>query len=195
MYKSLIQDEFNETIKIMQTFANNIECIKSIQDSAKIVVNAFKLGKKVLSCGNGGSHCNAMHFSEELTGKYRKKRKGYPAIAISDSSYLSCVGNDFGYENVFSRYIESVGNSNDVLLTISGSGKSINIIKAIEAAYSKGMKIIFLTTENAKNDFSDKVDVNICVPSAVYSDYIQEIHIKIIHVLILIIEKEMEFIS
>ncbi|MCP5821393.1 SIS domain-containing protein, partial [Klebsiella pneumoniae] len=88
---------------------------------------------KVMSCGNGGSHCDAMHFAEELTGRYRENRPGYPAIAISDVSHLSCVSNDFGYEYVFSRFVESVGREGDVLLGISTSGNSGNIIKAIEA--------------------------------------------------------------
>ncbi len=92
----------------------------------------------MLSCGNGGSHCDAMHFAEELTGRYRENRPGYPAIAISDVSHLSCVSNDFGYEYVFSRYVESVGRAGDVLLGISTSGNSGNVIKAIEAARAQG---------------------------------------------------------
>lgn len=195
MYYNLIQNEFNETIKIMKMFINDKHCIHTIQSSAKIIADTFKNGKKVLSCGNGGSHCNAMHFAEELTGRYRENRQGYPAIAISDPSYLSCVANDFGYENIFSRYIESVGNTQDVLFAISGSGQSINIINAINVAHNKGMKTIFLTKENLESRLLNNVDVNICVPYAMYSDYIQEVHLKIVHILVLIIEKEMLSIS
>lgn len=191
MYYKLICEEFDKTIKIMQMFMNDQNSINNIQSSAKIIANAFKNGQKVLSCGNGGSHCNAMHFAEELTGRYRKNREGYPAIAISDPSYLSCVGNDFGYRNIFSRYIEAVGNTQDILFAISGSGKSENILNAIETAYQKKMKIIFLTRENEKNIFFDNVDISICVPYCIYADYIQEVHIKIIHVIVFLIEKEM----
>lgn len=195
MYQNVIRNEFDETIKIMKLFVNNTDCINSIQAAAKIISNAFKMDKKVLSCGNGGSHCSSMHFSEELTGRYRESRIGYPAIAISDSAYLSCVGNDFGYEKIFSRYIESVGQAQDVLFAISGSGQSINILKAIEVAHDKGMKTIFLTRENTNRQVSDNVNINISVPYSLYADYIQEVHIKIIHVLILIIEKEMLSVS
>lgn len=191
MYNNIILNEFNETMKIMKLFVNNTHYVNTIQSAAKIIADAFKIGRKVLSCGNGGSHCNAMHFAEELTGRYRENRKGYPAIAISDASYLSCVGNDFGYENVFSRYIESVGNAQDVLFAISGSGQSINILNAIKVAYKKGMKTIFLTKENNLGTSFDNIDIKICIPHAMYPDYIQEVHMKIIHILVLIIEKEM----
>ncbi|MGB0360647.1 MAG: SIS domain-containing protein, partial [Endozoicomonas sp.] len=95
--------------------------------------------------GNGGSHCDAMHFAEELTGRYRENRPGYPAIAISDPSHISCVSNDFGYDFVFSRYVEAVGQQGDVLFGISTSGNSSNILKAVEAARAKGMKVILLS--------------------------------------------------
>ncbi|WP_420021887.1 D-sedoheptulose 7-phosphate isomerase [Blochmannia endosymbiont of Camponotus nipponensis] len=171
---------------------NNINLVAL---SAKLIANTFKMGGKVLSCGNGGSHCNAMHFAEELTGRYRNNRVGYAAIAISDPSYLSCVSNDFGYEYVFSRYIESVGNKKDVLFAISTSGKSANILCAIEAAYKREMKIIFLTGDKKENKLSDHIDIEICVPYLSYLDHIQEVHIKIIHLIILIIEKEMGSLS
>lgn len=191
MYYELIQNEFYETIKIMKAFMYDKDCINSIQSSAELIARAFKIGKKILSCGNGGAHCHAMHFAEELTGRYRKNRKGYPAIAISDPSYLSCVSNDLGYENVFSRYIESVGNVDDILFAISSSGKSINILNAIKTAHNKGMKVIFLTRISSENLYSNYINIKICVPYAHYLDYIQDVHMKIIHILILIIEKEM----
>lgn len=195
MYHDIIYNEFNETIKMMQIFSSEKRNIQAIESSAKLIANTFKKGGKILSCGNGGSHCNAMHFSEELTGRYRSNRAGYAAIAISDPSYLSCVSNDFGYKYVFSRYIESIGNEKDVLFAISTSGESTNILYAIEAAYKKSMKIIFLTGEKKENKLSNYIDIEICAPYASYLDYIQEIHIKIIHLLILLIEKEMVFIS
>lgn len=142
----------------------------------------------MLSCGNGGSHCDAMHFAEELTGRYRENRPGYPAIAISDVSHISCVGNDFGFNDIFSRYVEAVGREGDVLLGISTSGNSANVIKAIAAAREKGMKVITLTGKDG-GKMAGTADIEIRVPHFGYADRIQEIHIKVIHILIQLIEK------
>ncbi|AKC59802.1 D-sedoheptulose 7-phosphate isomerase [Blochmannia endosymbiont of Polyrhachis (Hedomyrma) turneri] len=204
MYHDLIRNEFFESIKLMQIFSSDDRLVQSIEDASRVIVSVFKNGGKVLSCGNGGSHCNAMHFSEELTGRYRQARPGYPAIVISDPSYFSCVSNDFGYEYVFSRYLESVGTNRDVLLSISTSGQSINILNAINAAYNMGMQVISLTGNKYKSEDHDNsrydntidlksnaISVEISVPYSEYSDRIQDVHIKIIHILILLIEKEM----
>ncbi|QIQ41838.1 MAG: D-sedoheptulose 7-phosphate isomerase [Buchnera aphidicola (Microlophium carnosum)] len=191
MYKKIIVSELDSALKILKKFLEDDNQIQNIQNSAILISQSFKNGKKVISCGNGGSHCDALHFSEELTSVYRKKRSGYPAISISDSSYISAVGNDFGYDQVFSRFIESVGCLGDVLLAISTSGNSINIIKAIEEAKKKQMKVIVLTGNNG-GKIKKLSDIEICIPYHGYSDRIQEIHIKIIHILILIIEKEMQ---
>ncbi|MGP4123434.1 MAG: D-sedoheptulose 7-phosphate isomerase [Sodalis sp. (in: enterobacteria)] len=190
MYQDLIRNELNEALQTLQNFLSDERHIQSIEDAAKLIANTFKAGGKVLSCGNGGSHCDAMHFAEELTGRYRENRPGYAAIAISDISYLSCVGNDFGYEQVFSRYVEAVGNQGDVLLGISSSGNSSNIIRAIDAARAKRMQIIVLTGKEG-GKIAGSADVEIRVPHFGYADRIQEIHIKAIHILILLIEKEM----
>ncbi len=109
MYRDLIRNELNEAAETLANFLQDEANIHAIQRAAVLLADSFKAGGKVLSCGNGGSHCDAMHFAEELTGRYRENRPGYPAIAISDVSHLSCVSNDFGYEYVFSRYVESVG--------------------------------------------------------------------------------------
>lgn len=155
-----------------------------------LLADIFKVGGKVIACGNGGSHCDAMHFAEELTGRYRDTRPAYPAIAISDVSHLSCVSNDFGYEYVFSRYVEAVGREGDALLGISTSGYSANIVKAIEASHAQRMKVITLTGKDGGNLVKSS-DVEIRVPHFGYADRIQEIHIKIIHILIRLIEQEM----
>ncbi|WP_241581853.1 D-sedoheptulose 7-phosphate isomerase [Rosenbergiella nectarea] len=194
MYHDLIRDELNEAAKTLEQFLSQDANLNAIQQAAELLAASFKQGGKVLSCGNGGSHCDAMHFAEELTGRYREDRPGYPAIAISDVSHLSCVGNDFGYEFVFSRFIEAVGQSGDVLLGISTSGNSGNIIRAISAARSKGMKVITLTGKDG-GKMAGTADIEIRVPHFGYADRIQEIHIKIIHILIMLIEKEMERIS
>ncbi|MGL9774860.1 MAG: D-sedoheptulose 7-phosphate isomerase [Sodalis sp. (in: enterobacteria)] len=190
MYQDLIRNELNEALQTLQNFLSDEHHIQSIEDAAKLIADTFKAGGKVLSCGNGGSHCDAMHFAEELTGRYRENRSGYPAIAISDPSHLSCVSNDFGYEQVFSRYVEAVGNKGDVLVGISTSGNSANIIRAIDAARAKGMRVIVLTGKEG-GKMAGSTDVEIRVPHFGYADRIQEIHIKAIHILILLIEKEM----
>ncbi|RLR18233.1 D-sedoheptulose 7-phosphate isomerase [Sodalis-like symbiont of Bactericera trigonica] len=190
MYQDLIRKELNEALQTLQNFLSDERHIQSIEDAAKLIADTFKTGGKVLSCGNGGSHCDAMHFAEELTGRYRENRPGYPAIAIADPSHLSCVSNDFSYEQVFSRYLEAVGNKGDVLVGISTSGNSANIIRAIDAARAKEMRVIFLTGKDG-GKMAGSADVEIRVPHFGYADRIQEIHIKAIHILILLIEQEM----
>ena len=147
-------------------------------------------GGKIISCGNGGSMCDAMHFAEELTGKFREERSPIPAVSISDPSHITCVGNDYGFDAIFSRYVESVGNTGDVLLAISTSGKSTNVIRAAEEANRKGIKVVALTGKDG-GELSDLCDIEIRVPHFGYSDRIQEIHIKVIHILILLIEKKL----
>lgn len=191
MYKKIIVSEFNSALKVLKTFLQDDQQINNIQKAAILIAQSFKKGKKVISCGNGGSHCDSLHFAEELTGVYREKRCGYPAISISDSSYISAIGNDFGYDQIFSRYIQSVGCKEDVLLAISTSGNSVNVIKAIEEAKKKKIQIITLTGQNG-GKIKSLSDIAICVPHHGYADRIQEIHIKIIHILILIIEQEMK---
>jgi D-sedoheptulose 7-phosphate isomerase len=190
MYHHQIKAELKQASEVLDKFLTDDHNIQTIQDAALLLANSFKQGGKVLSCGNGGSHCDAMHFAEELTGRYRENRPGYPAIAISDPSHLSCVGNDFGYDFVFARYIEAVGQHGDVLFAISTSGNSANIIKAIDAAKNKGMKVITLTGKDG-GIMANQADVEIRVPHFGYADRIQEIHIKIIHILIMLIEQEM----
>ncbi|HHR6080005.1 TPA: D-sedoheptulose 7-phosphate isomerase [Providencia alcalifaciens] len=190
MYQDLIRGELTEAADTLSKFLSDDANLQSIEKAAVLLADSFKAGGKVLSCGNGGSHCDAMHFAEELTGRYRENRPGYPAIAISDVSHISCVSNDFGYEFVFSRFVEAVGQKGDVLLGISTSGNSGNIINAIEAARAKGMKVITLTGKDG-GKMAGSADVEIRVPHFGYADRIQEIHIKVIHILIQLIEKEM----
>ncbi|EKO3496633.1 D-sedoheptulose 7-phosphate isomerase [Vibrio fluvialis] len=191
MYQDLIKSELTEAADVLNKFLSDDHNIAQIEAAAKVIADSFKQGGKVLSCGNGGSHCDAMHFAEELTGRYRENRPGYPGIAISDPSHLSCVSNDFGYDYVFSRYVEAVGAEGDVLFGLSTSGNSGNILKAIEAAKAKGMKTIALTGKDG-GKMAGLADVEIRVPHFGYADRIQEIHIKIIHIVIQLIEKEME---
>ncbi|WP_343183278.1 D-sedoheptulose 7-phosphate isomerase [Buchnera aphidicola (Neophyllaphis podocarpi)] len=190
-YDKVITYELNNSLNVLSDFLKNKKQIENIEKAAILIANTFKKGGKVISCGNGGSHCDAMHFAEELTGKYRKYRKGYPAISISDSGYICCVGNDFGYEYIFSRYIESLGYAKDILLCLSTSGNSNNIINAINTAKKKQIKVISLIG-NDGGKIKGNSDIEICIPYFGYADRIQEMHIKIIHIIIFIIEKEMK---
>lgn len=189
MYIEKIKTELEQSSIVLNKFMNNDTNLLLVEQAALVVANAFKSKKKVLSCGNGGSHCDAMHFAEELTGRYRENRSAYPAIAISDVSHISCVANDFGYNYIFSRYIEGISQEGDVLVCFSGSGNSINIIEAMKAAKEKGLKIIALTG-NDGGLMSSYADIEIRIPHHGYADRIQEIHIKIIHILIMLIELE-----
>lgn len=189
--KELILQELQEAALVLNRFLEDPVQIAAIEQAAVLIADSFKQGGKVLSCGNGGSHCDAMHFAEELTGRYRENRPAMPAIAIADPSHISCVSNDFGYEYIFSRYIEGIGSAGDVLLGISTSGNSANIIRATEAARSKSMKVVILTGKDG-GQMAGMADVEIRAPHFGYADRIQEIHIKVIHILISLIEQQME---
>lgn len=185
-----IKAEFEAAAAVLDAFLNDEAQLARIADAARLLADAFDRGGKALSCGNGGSHCDAMHFAEELTGRFRDDRKGFPAIAISDVSHISCVGNDFGFDFIFSRYVEAVGRPGDVLLAISTSGNSKNVIRALSAAKQLGMKTIALTGKDGGAIAREGLaDIEIRVPHAGYADRIQEIHIKVIHTLILLVEK------
>jgi D-sedoheptulose 7-phosphate isomerase len=180
---SRILSHFQEAQQTLQQFMDDAEQMNNIDRAAQAMLHAIKDDGKILSCGNGGSHCDAMHFAEELTGRYRNHRPGIAAIAISDVSHISCVGNDYGYDQVFSRYVEAVGRKGDVLLAISSSGNSANVIKAIEAAKEKGMIVVGLTGKDG-GKMAALVDIEIRAPHSSYADRAQEIHIKVIHSLI-----------
>jgi D-sedoheptulose 7-phosphate isomerase len=188
---SIIIQELEEARKVLDNFIAQKENIEKIEQASKIFASAIQQGNKIIACGNGGSHCDAMHFAEELSGKYRLTRRALPALAISDASHLTCVGNDYGFEFIFSRFIEGLGKAGDVLLGISTSGNSANIIQAVETAKAKQMKVILLTGKDG-GKLASQADVEIRVPHFGFADRIQEIHIKIIHIFILLIEKELQ---
>ncbi|EJF10303.1 D-sedoheptulose 7-phosphate isomerase [Pontibacter sp. BAB1700] len=184
----IILQELQEAQQTLNNFIADPNNIAAIEKAANAMADAVAAGGKILSCGNGGSMCDAMHFAEELTGRYRNNRQAIPAISISDVSHMSCVGNDYGYDHVFSRYIEALGNNGDVLLAISTSGNSSNVLKAAAAAKSKGMTVVGLTGKDG-GKLAALCDVEVRVPHQGYADRVQEIHIKVIHILILLIEK------
>lgn len=188
--KETIKQHFSEAHDVLSRFlADDTNFIK-IEAAGTLMVESLKEGGKILSCGNGGSMCDAMHFAEELTGRYRDNRPAIAAIAMSDVSHMACVGNDYGYDFVFSRYLEAVGREGDVLLGISTSGNSKNVLNAIEVAKKKGIKVIGLTGKDG-GKMNGLCDVEIRAPHAPYADRAQEIHIKVIHSLIDFIERHL----
>ncbi|MDX1445231.1 D-sedoheptulose 7-phosphate isomerase [Lishizhenia sp.] len=189
-----IKAHFEEAAQILSTFYTNPENIAAIEAAGELLVNSFQQDGKVMSCGNGGSMCDAMHFAEELTGRYRDNRKAVGAISISDASHMSCVSNDYGYDHVFSRYLEGVGRKGDVLLAISTSGNSNNVINAIKVAKEKGIRVIGLTGKDG-GKMADLCDVEIRAPHSKYADRAQEIHIKVIHSLIDYVERKFDGIQ
>lgn len=185
----IIKEELGQAALTLNNFLNSESSLQSIGKAAEMLSTAIRSGNKIISCGNGGSHCDAMHFAEELSGRFRNDRKALPAMSISDPSHITCVGNDYGFEYIFSRYVEALGNQGDVLLAISTSGNSANVLHSVKAAKEKGLSVVALTGNNG-GKLAALADVNIEVPHSGFADRIQEVHIKIIHILILLIEKE-----
>ncbi|MDF1675218.1 MAG: D-sedoheptulose 7-phosphate isomerase [Vicingaceae bacterium] len=185
----LIKNNFIEAKQLLDHFINDEKNLEKIAQAGDLLMQVFKNGGTAFSCGNGGSMCDAIHFAEELTGKFREERMALPAIAISDSGYLSCVGNDYGYDEIFARFILGVAKKGDILLAISTSGNSKNILRAAEVAKDKGVFVIGLTGKDG-GKLANLCDVEIRVPHNGYADRIQEIHIKIIHSLIHYIEEK-----
>ncbi|MFT6815607.1 MAG: D-sedoheptulose 7-phosphate isomerase [Sphingobacteriales bacterium] len=189
--KLKIAQEFNEAQEVLDNFCSESTNLDAIEKAANELVACFKNGGKVISCGNGGSMSDAMHFAEELSGRFREDRKALPALALSDPAFLTCAANDFGFELAFARGVEAFGKEGDVLLAISTSGNSQNVLHAAESAKSKGLRVIALTGKDGGN-LAKMCDVEIRVPHKGYSDRIQEMHIKIIHILIMLVEERVK---
>lgn len=186
-----IKDSFLDAQKVLNEFISNEANFSAIENAGDAMVKSLQNGGKIISCGNGGSMCDAMHFAEELTGRFRNDRPSMAAVAISDPSHITCVANDYGFDYIFSRYVEGMGQKGDVFLGISTSGNSANIINAIKAAKAKGLFVVGLTGKTG-GVMAELCDVEIRVPWEQYSDRVQEIHIKIIHCLIQYIEAKMK---
>lgn len=162
--------------------------LASIEKAGSLIVQSFEANGRVFSCGNGGSMCDAMHFAEELTGRYRKNRQGFPAVSISDPSHITCVANDFGYEAVFSRYVQSHGRAGDCLVAISTSGTSATVVNAARAAREMDMHVVVLTGRPG-TELESLASVCICTPAGQFADRVQELHIKVLHILIELVER------
>jgi len=185
-----IKQHFLEASQVLEVFLSSDDNFQKIEMAGKILTEAVKNGRKIISCGNGGSMCDAMHFAEELSGRYRNDRPALPAISISDPSHISCVSNDYGYAFVFSRMVEAIGQPGDVLFAISTSGNSENILNAISAAKKKNMRVIGLTGKDG-GKMAALCDIEIRSPKSQYADRAQEIHIKVIHSLIDFVERQL----
>lgn len=191
MEKANVLAALNDARDALDALISNEKTIEAIVAAAGLMADAVEGDGKVMSCGNGGSLCDAMHFAEEMTGRYRSNRRPYAALAISDASHMACVGNDYGYEEVFSRYVEAHGRKGDVLLAITTSGTSRNIVKAAEVARRKGVKVVALTGRD-ETPITELADVSIVTPAGRWADRVQELHIKCIHILIELIERRLD---
>ena len=186
-----VKSALTEAQSALAALIENEATLESIAQAAHAIAESLRQGGAVYSCGNGGSLCDAMHFAEEMTGRYRQNRKPYRAAAISDVSHMACVGNDYGYEHVFSRWIEAMGTEKDVLVAITTSGTSKNIVAAAKAAKAKSMTVVALTGK-AGSPITDEADIAVVTPAGRWADRVQELHIKVIHILIELIERELD---
>ncbi|HLW56031.1 MAG TPA: D-sedoheptulose 7-phosphate isomerase [Bacteriovoracaceae bacterium] len=182
-----IQNSLNLAQEVLNKFVADEKNIKLINEAIETFVTSFKNNGRVFSCGNGGSMCDSLHFAEELTGRYRKDRRPLPATGISEAGHITCIANDFGFDHIFSRYVDAWGQKGDVLLAISTSGNSANVIKAVEVAKERGIKVVGLLGKDG-GKLKSMVDVPIIVDCPI-TDRIQEIHIKCIHIFIEGIER------
>jgi len=187
--QEIVKNNFLEAARLAGEFCTG-ENIEKILLAGEMMSQALENGHQLISCGNGGSLCDAAHFAEELTARFRKNRRALKAVAITDPAYITCVGNDFGFDKVFSRYIEAYGSAGDVLLGISTSGDSPNVVNAAIEAKSRGMKVVALTGKNG-GKLSELCDVELRAPQSEFSDRVQEIHIKVIHTLCQLIESQL----
>ncbi len=183
-----IHTELAEARTVLDRFLADETNLARIAATAELMAKCLQNGGKILTCGNGGSLCDAQHFAEELSGRYRADRRALAAIALTDASHMTCVGNDYGFEFVFSRFVEALGRPGDVLLALSTSGNSPNVLRAAEAARAQGMQVVALTGKDG-GALAGICDVEIRAPHSGYADRIQEIHIKVIHILIMLIEQ------
>jgi D-sedoheptulose 7-phosphate isomerase len=183
-----IEHSLQEAQTALTQLLANDRALAQIEQAAGLLIETFAAKGHVYSCGNGGSMCDAMHFAEELTGRYRLDRAALGAAAMSDASHMSCVGNDYGYDHVFSRYLEAHGRAGDCLVALSTSGTSKNILQAARTAQSLGVKVIVLTGR-ASPELEALSNVTICTPAGKYADRVQELHIKALHILIELVER------
>lgn len=189
MSSAYLNKAFDEAMETLNRFKSSSKNLELVSQGVAHLSKALANGNKVFSCGNGGSLCDAMHFAEELTGRFKGERNPLPAMAITDQGHMSCVANDYGNEFIFSRFLEAWGNKGDILLAISTSGNSPNVINAVQVAKKKGMISVGLLGKGG-GKLKDQCDLSIVIDSSM-TERIQEMHIKIIHTFIEGIEREL----
>lgn len=182
-----IKTSLQEGRGALDAFLEDASQARSIEDAARMLAACFAAGGKVISCGNGGSACDAIHFAEEFTGRFIKDRKPLPAIPLTDPGHLTCVGNDYGYDEVFARGVVAYGKPGDVLVGISTSGNSRNVIRAVEEARKLGMKVVLLLGKGG-GALKGKGDAEIWVRHEA-TERIQEVHMLALHVVIESVER------
>jgi D-sedoheptulose 7-phosphate isomerase len=180
-----------EAREALDHLINDATQLANIEAGAALLIDSLRSGRRVISCGNGGSMCDAMHLAEELSGRFRENRPAMAAVAISDPSYITCVANDYGYDQVFARFVEGNGGPGDVLFAISTSGSSPSVVLATQAARAKGMRVVGLTGRSG-SQLEQCADVCICTSAGRYADRVQELHIKVIHILIELVERALQ---
>lgn len=189
--QSIVKASLAQAAQALERLRADEATLGDIARAGDLLVECFRHGGRVYSCGNGGSMCDAMHFAEELSGKFRRERAALAAMAISDAAHLTCAGNDFGFDSVFARFVEAHAKAGDVLLAISTSGTSKNVLAAARVARDKGAKVIALIGRPG-TALASAADLTICTPADTpYSDRIQELHIKVIHTLIELCERQL----
>lgn len=186
---SIWKNSLKEAHSTLQTFMNDPVQIEKCAQFSLLIMQTIKSGGNLFSCGNGGSHCDAMHFAEEFTGRYRKDRKPIGALALGDSSHVTCVSNDYGFDQIFSRQLGGLGRSGDLLIGLSTSGNSMNVINAFLHAREMKIKTVALLGRNG-GKLKEMADLAIVIPAET-SDRIQEMHIKLIHTVIETVERQL----
>ena len=188
--RNRLDEHFSEAAQLLDVVRNDTAFMDAVEAAGTAMCQAIAQGGKIIACGNGGSMSDATHFAEELSGRYRDDRPGLPAISCSDPSHITCVGNDYGFDQVFARFVQALGQSGDCLLAISTSGNSANVLEASKAAKLKGMTVIGLTGRGG-GALKALCDAAVDVPWNGYADRVQEVHIKVIHAWIDLIERSL----
>jgi len=186
--RNRLNAHFDEAAQLLESIRKQPDFMDAVEAAGICMSTVIRSGGKIISCGNGGSMSDAMHFAEELSGRYRDDRPGLPAIACSDPSHITCVGNDYGFDQIFARYVEAIGRPGDCLVGISTSGNSANVIEAAKRARAQGIKVIGLTGRGG-GALKPLCDIVVDVPWEGFADRVQEVHIKVIHSWIDLIER------
>jgi D-sedoheptulose 7-phosphate isomerase len=188
--RDVVRASFDEARATLDAFLADPECLAAVARFADAAAATLERGGLLMSCGNGGSMCDAMHFAEEWTGRFRKDRSALAAVAFSDPAHLTCIANDFGYDEVFAREVEAYGKDGDLLVAISTSGSSPNVLRAVAVARDKGVTTVGLLGKGG-GALKSAVDIPVLVPLATTSDRIQEVHIKVLHIVIEAVERQL----